>query len=119
MKVSIISIHEQGDFDKEYVLMRVREDCDIGHYILADSTYTDSNQVSNKIRHTYWFPDKQVKKGELVSLWTKPGRNTTGKTDDGSKVHRFFWGLKRAVWNDHGDCAVLFEISTWQFFRGR
>lgn len=116
MKVEIISVHNQGNYEEEYVLMRVLKDCDIGHYILADSTYTSEDKVSNKLRHTYWIPDKQVKEDDLISVWTKSGKNTTTTNASGETIHRFFWGLKTAVWNNKGDCAVLFEVNAWQFF---
>jgi hypothetical protein len=117
MKVEIIGVHGQGDFDEEYVSLQVLEDCDIGHYVIADSTYFDNGKISNKVRHTYWFPDKQVKKDDIVTLWTKPGTNTTGTSKSGKPLHRFFWDLKEAVWNDEGDCAVLLEISDWEHFK--
>ncbi|MEX2410160.1 MAG: hypothetical protein WD607_02105 [Candidatus Paceibacterota bacterium] len=116
MNLEIISIHNNGDQNKEYVLMKVLQNCDAGHYILADSTYTDDGKISNKVRHTYWIPDKEVEKGDLISIWTKDGKNTTSKTDSGTPIHRFFWGLNKPVWNDEGDCAVLFEVNTWQIF---
>lgn len=116
MKVKIISLHNRGDFDKEYVLFRVLEDCDIGRYVLADSTYTSDGKVSNKLRHFYWFPDRAVKEGDLIALWTKSGESVITKNDSGTPVHRFFWELKTAIWNDDGDCAVLLEVNTWEFF---
>lgn len=119
MKAKIISVHNQGDFDKEYVLIEITEDCDIGRYIVSDSTYTDDGKVSNKLRHIYWFPDKSVEKGDLVSLWTKSGTNTTTKSDSGAPIHRFFWNLKTAIWNNDGDCAVLLELNSWQFFKAQ
>ncbi len=117
MKLKIISVHNHGDFDKEYALLRAEEDCDVGHFILADSTYLENGKVSNKVRHTYWFPDKAINKGDLVSLWTRSGENITTETDTGTPLHRFYWNLKSAVWNDNGDCAVLLDIRTWQFFK--
>lgn len=117
MKLKIISVHGHGDFDKEHVFLQALENCDIGKYALADSTYTDADHVSNKLRHFYWFADKEIKKGEYVSLWTGKGTNTVTKTDKGVPIHRFYWGLDKAVWNDTGDCAVLLEINTWQFFK--
>ena len=119
MNVEIISVHNHGNHKEEYVLLRVKADCDIGHYQLCDSTYTKDGNVSNKVRHTYWFPDKPVKKGDLVSLWTKDGTNTTTKNDSGTTVHRFYWGLAKAVWNDDGDCAVLQHVPNWQFFKAK
>ena len=119
MKIKIVAVHNQGDFSKEYVLLQATEDCDIGRFALADSTYTDANHVSNKLRHFYWFEDKMIKKGEYVSLWTGNGSKTVSKTDSGVPIHRFYWGLSKGVWNDTGDCAVLLELSTWQLFRAK
>ena len=117
MKVKVISVHNHGNQNEEYVLLSVLEDCDIGDYMLADSTFTADDKISNKVRHTYWFPDKDVKKGELVSLRTKKGSNTEIKTEKGTVVHRFYWGLKESVWNDEGDCAVLFLVNDWAKYR--
>lgn len=55
MKVKIKSISEKGSYDKEYVTLEVLESCDIGRYMLSDSTYTSAVSLSNKIRHIYWF----------------------------------------------------------------
>jgi hypothetical protein len=117
MKLRILSIHEQGNADKEYVWMEVLEDCDLGHHALADTTYTSSDAISNKLRHFFWFPSKAVKKGQRVVLQTGSGTNDQYTTNDGKKVHRFFWGLKSAVWNNDGDAAVLFDIRTWKTTR--
>ncbi|WP_438480855.1 hypothetical protein [Oleiharenicola lentus] len=115
MKLQVVSIHNRGNFEKEYVLLKALESCDVGRYLLADTSYTADGKVSNKLRHVFWFPDKDVKKGEFVSVWTGPGKNTVGQTDSGVPVHRFFWGLKSSVWNDDGDCAALLEVNTWEF----
>lgn len=119
MKLEIISVHNHGNHKEEYVLLKAHDDCDIGRYQLCDSTYTADGRVSNKLRHTYWFPDKDIKKGDLVSVWTKDGTNTTDKNSSGTLIHRFYWGLSKPVWNDNGDCAVLQYVSTWQFFAAK
>jgi hypothetical protein len=119
VKVKLVSVHNHGDFDKEYVLLRVDEDTDVGRYVVADSTYTSDGKVSNKLRHTYWFPDKVVKKGDYVVLYTRSGTAGTGTTNMGAPLHRFYWDLQTAVWNDTGDSAVLLELNTWQFLRAR
>lgn len=114
MKVGINTIKSEGSADKEYVLLDVLEDCDIGEYLIADNTFTDKGTISNKLRHVYWFPDKKVKGGELVSLRTGKGKNTEVNNSDGVKVHRFFWNLESSVWNDNdADAAVLMHISAW------
>lgn len=117
MKLKIVSVHNHGNADEEYVLLQATEDCDVGRYMLADSTYTADGKVSNKLRNTFWFPDKAVKKNDLVSVWTKTGKDTSTTNNSGTPVHRFYWNLKKPVWNDGGDCAALIEVNTWQFFK--
>lgn len=116
MNVKIISVQGRGDYSSEYVLMRVLDDCDIGSYQVSDTTYTGANVVSNKLRHVYWFPDKRVSKGDLVSLRTGSGEQKTFVNTNGETVHRFYWGLKSPVWNDDGDAAILQYIGAWQHF---
>ena len=119
MKLKIVSVHGHGDYDEEYVMLKAIENCDIGDYVLADSTYLDSELVSNKLRHMFWIPDKEIKSGDFVAVWTKKGKQTVGSTTGGETLHRYFWGLDTAVWNDAGDVAVLLEISDRQFFRAK
>lgn len=110
MKLKILSVHGQGDFEKEHVLLEVLQDCDLGSFILADTTYSPDGKPSNKVRHTFWFPTKKLKAKSLVSVWTKKGKHTEGETTDKKPVHRYFWGLETAVWNDEGDQAVVLEV---------
>jgi len=114
MKLKILSVNEKGDASKEYVWLEVLEDCDVGRYAIADSTYVSEGKISNKLRHFFWFPDKTVKKGNRIVVRTGTGTDDEYTTDTGKKVHRFYWGLKSAVWNDDGDAAVLLEIATWK-----
>ncbi|WP_171616063.1 hypothetical protein [Roseicella sp. DB1501] len=119
MKLEVVSVHNHGKAAEEHVLLRANEDCDVGKYLLADSTFLDNGKVSNRLRHLFWFPKKAVKKGELVSVRTGKGTNTEVTNQSGTKVHRFYWGLGAAVWNDETDCAVLIEANTWQFRRAK
>lgn len=117
MKVKIKSINNKGDYHQEYVSFLVLESCDIGRYLLSDSTYTDKGQLSNKVRHVYWFPDKPVRRCDYVRLYTR-GKGAADKSEcinkSGTTTHVFYWNLKTAVWNDEGDYAVLLEISDWE-----
>lgn len=114
MKLKIDKINNKGDFDKEYVTLKVLEDCDVGNYLLADSTYNDSDTVSNKLRHTFWIPDKEVLKGDIIKIFTGSGKKSSISNNDKSTTHIFYWGLKTAVWNDDGDAAILLEIASWK-----
>lgn len=113
MKLKIRSIHEQGNAASEYVLFDVVEDCDLVYFGVADTTYSSVTSISNKLRHFFWFPPTKVNKGELVVLRTGVGTDDSFQNSGGITVHRFYWGLKSAVWNNTGDAAVLFDINTW------
>lgn len=117
MDLKVLSINEQGDASKEYVWIEVLSDCSLNNYALADTTYYDDGSISNELRHFYWFPNTNVRRGERVSLRTGNGKNTTVVNDKGQTVHRFYWGLGRAIWNDSGDAAVLFNIVDWNTTR--
>lgn len=113
MKLKIHSLQNKGNQNEERIWFDVVEDCDLKYYIVSDTTYTSANAISNKLRHIYWFSSKPVKAGDYVVLYTKKGQPTELSNDKGTTTHVFYWGLERAVWNDTGDCAVLFEVTTW------
>jgi hypothetical protein len=111
---TIVSIHNHGKAGSEFVLLRANEDFNVEWLILSDSTYTDADHMSNKLRHIFWFPSKNVKKGDYISVHTGKGTNVTTKMDSGTPLHRFYWGLGTPVWNNSGDCAVLFQVNAWR-----
>ncbi|WP_395443254.1 hypothetical protein [Caulobacter sp. UC70_42] len=110
MKLKIVDVKSKGDYDNEYVVLRATADCNLKDYMVCDETY-DAAGKSNLNRHSYWFPDHLVTKGDYVTVWTKTGKNIVGQMESGDPAHRFFWNLKEAVWNDSGDVAHLVEIA--------
>lgn len=114
MEVAILSIHGHGKANEERVWLNVLADCDLGFYALADTTYNDNDKISNKLRHFYWFPHKDVKKGDYIILSTGTGKNTSYRDKDGDMIHEFYWRLGNPIWNDDGDIAVLLHTSEWQ-----
>jgi hypothetical protein len=112
MKLRIDNVVAKDKKRGERVLFTVLEDCDLTHYMVMDSTFTTEKEISNEHRHVKWFSSLAVKKGERVCLYTGVG-SYSKDVHDGITWHKIFWGLKSAVWNDDGDCAVLFELTTW------
>lgn len=111
MKLKINAVKGQGDAPNEYLMLLALEDCNLSSYAVVDNTYDSSGNPSNKIRHTFFFPSKPVKKGEYVALYTKLGKYKLSETTTKKPVHCFYWGLANAVWNDTGDTVHLLEIS--------
>jgi hypothetical protein len=113
MKLELTKVNNRGDQTKEYVSLRVTADANLEYYLLTDTTYTDDTHISNKLRHLYWFSKTAVKKGDFIWLYTGKGTNTNRGNDTQTTTHIFYWNLAEPVWNDDGDCAVLFEVNTW------
>ncbi|MCU7496101.1 MAG: hypothetical protein HF314_17535 [Ignavibacteria bacterium] len=114
MDLKISKVQKVGKENSEFVRLSVENDCELGEYLIADSTYTNPGQISNKLRHVYWFPDQKVKKGDTVFLVTGKGTNSI-KENGSNTIYQFHWNLNEGVWNDDGDVAVLFHEKEWEF----
>lgn len=114
MNIEITKVYNHGDASKEYVLLEVLAACHLNLYAVYDATYTGDHKISNKQRHFYRFPPKDVDAGDFVSLRTGKGKSGSFVNDEGKTVHRFYWGLDHPVWNDDGDAAVLLQIADWK-----
>lgn len=114
MELEILSIKNKGDHTQESVTLRALTRCQIGHYVLFDSTYTREGKVSNEVRHTYWFPDKVVAAGDFLVLHIAPGRTDPHPNQANTITHHFHWGISRPVWNDDQDFATLLHVADWK-----
>ena len=113
MNVKIKYIRNPGDLNKERLVLKVLRDDDIGYYLVLDTTSNDDGSISNLVRHPYWFPDKKVKSGDMVVLYTKNGKESKKANKNGSTSHFFYRGMDKTVWNKNDDCAVIIHISNW------
>lgn len=114
MKVEIRAIRESGVTNKERLVLKVMHDDDIGYYAVFNTALTEEGQVSNSVRHAYWFPDKKVSAGDLVVLYTKSGVQTETKNENGTTSHFFYWGLDKNIWHKKRSSAVLLHIDNWK-----
>lgn len=114
MALKIRSIHGHGDKDSEYVILDVVESCWLDAYVILDTTYRTSNIINNKHRHVFLFPTKQVKKDDVIYLYTKKGSDHSTTYSYSSNTHKLYWNLNQAVWNDSGDKALLIRIADIQ-----
>jgi hypothetical protein len=114
MNIEIINIIDRGIANKERLWLRVIADCDLVYYMVYDTVYQSPSQISITPKHTYWFRAKKVKAGDYLILFTGKGNASESKNNDGSSNHFLYWNLDKTIWNKEGDCAVLFELSSWQ-----
>jgi len=111
MDLEIQEIKNDGGSEKERVLILALNDCNTENYILFDTTYTDDGEVSNELRHSFFFPDLEIQEGEIVVVYTKKGTYKRHVSSIGTVYHRLFWGLEDAIWNDEEDWALLVKVS--------
>lgn len=115
MKLEISSFADGGVFDKERVVLKALSDVDIGSYALLCSAITSERTPTAGNKSCYWFPDKQVKAGDLVVLYTKRGTSSTKDLKEGRTAHFYYWGMQNALWGGNGNGAVLLNVSGWKF----
>ena len=115
MKLKIDKVIDHGTHASERIEFSVVNDCNLHYYLIADTSYTSEDTISNKMRHTYWFNDKKVNAGDKVILYTKKGTASSVTINGGKNTqYTLYWGLDNYVWNNAGDAALLFEINTWK-----
>ena len=113
MKVQIQSFADAGIAEKERVVISATGDHDIGKYLLFFSKKGAESNATSGRKTMYWFPDKPIKAGDLVVLYSKKGRRSEKKLDNGSTVHFFYWGLEAPIWGDDSKVAVLMQSMEW------
>lgn len=115
MSIEIKYVKDAGLKSKERIVLKASTDDDVGRYILFDTTYIEEGVVSNEVRHSFWFPDKEVEEGDLIVVYTRDGSSKSVNNKNGTKSHFFYMGIDKTIWNKTSDSAVLVEIRGWQF----
>ncbi|MBK0112793.1 MULTISPECIES: hypothetical protein [unclassified Delftia] len=112
MTLAISSYADSGNFEKERVVLKVYEDLDVGKYLIFKSSIFDGKATAGS-KVIYWFPDSEVKAGDLVILYTKYGIMAKKELDSGKTAHFFYWDLDEPQWGEKDTCAVLMKSGGW------
>jgi hypothetical protein len=116
MKLEILSFADAGDISKERLVLKARADIDVGEYaVLRSMTGASGSKPTSGRKAAYWFPDVEVKAGDLVILYTKTGTRSTKALESGSTAYYFYWKKDGPQWGDGEYGAVLLEVADWQF----
>lgn len=114
MSIDFDSIKDSGNIEKERIILKVTQACDLGKYMLAISKEITEQTFSSNLQNLYWFPDKELKLGDLVVLYTKKGEKGNTINEDGSTTYFYYWGLSTSLSKlEEKPCVVLLE-STWK-----
>jgi len=117
MKFKIINIREPGNIEKERVVIEVLEDGNVGTLVISSTVLQTENSVSPKIKNPYWIPDQEVKKGDLIVVYSKKGKRNNRKNSDNTSSYFFYIGVEYALYEGGEDTAVVFDIGNWKFAR--
>lgn len=93
--------------------MEMLRDSDVGRLAVFCNRLLKSGELSTTVERTYWFPDKKVKAGDLVVLYTKKGVDSDRENKDRTATHFFYWGLDRPLWNTEV-VPVIARLNDWE-----
>jgi hypothetical protein len=113
MNLKLKSIADKGNFAKERLVIRVLNDTNVGEFVVLRTGYAQGS-VTIGVSNTYWFPDKSVRAGDLVVLYSKGGALNEKQLDSGNKAHFYYWGQSEALWATPDKAAVLLHAPTWE-----
>lgn len=113
MNLKLKSVADKGDPQKERLVIRVLNDTDTGEFLVMRTGFVNE-AVNIGVSNTYWFPDKPVKAGDLVVLYTKSGTIKDKPLERAGTVHFFYWGESAALWNDANTAVVLAHAPVWE-----
>jgi hypothetical protein len=112
MKLEIQQIKDRGKMDERIVFI-ANEDCDIGRYFVFTTKKKNEKVVFTHLTEPYWFPDKLVKKGDLVVLYTKVGNSSFKVYEDQTTSHFYYRKIATPILNDK-NAVLLVEATTWK-----
>lgn len=116
MKVEIGSFADSGEPQKERLILKVSVDVDIGGFAVFRSRLSSSGEPLSGYKDAYWFPDKKVKAGDLIVLYTKGGTASEKPLSGGRTAYFFYWGMKQPIWGSESkNAAVICSIDEFGF----
>ena len=112
MDIELVDICNPGG-EYEYILLKVNQDCNLGKFLIYDTTYDQEGNLSNKLPHFFRFPNYNVTKTNtpLIRLYTSMNYKIQEWVNP-QKVNNLIlsWRLKETIWNKEGDKATLVEV---------
>ena len=112
MKLSIRNIKFKNT-QNERVVLFANEDCEIGLYFLLLTRRSGTDEITNEIEFPFWLPNRKVKKGDLVIIYTKEGNKGYKSNEDGSNSYFYYRGIPKPILNDDR-IILLVEASAWE-----
>jgi hypothetical protein len=113
MKVSLAGIYDRGSHEKERVHFRADYDLNLSFFVLLDTVRINTTEVSAGNLKAYWFPPRQIPRGQHIVVYTRAGNTNVETRKDGAIYHFLFRGLPNSLYSLPEASAVLMEVQTW------
>ena len=115
MLISINKLKGKGDLDDERLVMEAGMNLDVGDYAVFQTGYSNGGPTI-KVHHAYWFPNKEVREGDLIILYTRAGSQHERRSEDGGTSHFYYWNKKSAIWDEPNTCPILLYAPDWSVY---
>ena len=115
MNLEIQSFTAPGDLINERLVLKASASLDVGDYAIFQSTKSGDGKATAGNKIAYWFPDSDIKSGDLVVLYTKSGTRGAKQLESGKTAHFFYWGLQTPIWKDENVGAVVLLVDEWKW----
>jgi hypothetical protein len=117
MKLNFRGLRDSGNLENERLVFEVAETCDVGSYVVfaARTDASTGKLQASTVPFCFWFPDKEVKTGDLVVVYSKNGELSVKTNKSGATSHFFYWRLETALWKNFA--PVLVEVASWKRFK--
>jgi len=99
---------------RERIILKAREATDLGSYAVFAARPSEESVASGDVPYVFWFPDRELKAGDLVVLYTKSGSPSEKKNEGGATTYFYYWGLDKPIWADSAYRAVLVNTPLWE-----
>lgn len=109
--MDLMIIDAVNESDEEYVELEALTDLNLENFMIRDETFDEEGNPSNKHPHVFFFPYREINRGDKVRIYTNGVRNSRRLLPTGKTLHIFNWGIDSGVWNDSpGDMVQLYRI---------
>lgn len=116
MKLIITSIADAGDLQKERVILRASMNANLTYFAVFCCKKGPSSLQAGDVPHVYWFWDQEVKKNDLIVLYTKAGVRSEKTVDDGTTTHFYYWQKDKSIWTPDMRAAAIYAPQ-WRMFK--
>lgn len=115
MNADVLRVIDKGDIDNERIVISIIASDDIGHYaVFRSGKNSKGDGITTKVYNTFWFPNEEVKTGDLIVLYTKAGIASSTTNNDGTTTHFYYWGLSSPIWNNDNSVVTLVATPNWK-----